>query len=531
MTAFYLRLSSADGDLGDDGKDESNSIENQRAILNEYLKRSEDIHGEVVEYIDDGYSGTNFDRPAFKQMLEDMKAGKIKTVMTKDLSRLGRNYIEVGDYMEQIFPLLGIRYIAVNSNYDSNNYLGKTLGIEMSMMNLVNSIYSKDLSGKVKSAFSTKWKSGRSTSGRPTFGYRLDPEDKTKWIIEPEAAAIVREIFDMALKGMASKEIAIALNQDNVITPGKYREKHGYVKRASRSINDEEWVWDYTMVWKILRTYEYTGALVHGKNARITVGSSHVRRVPDNERFIFENHHEQIVTHGEYEKAQAVIKRQKQSAKTRTDNCSLAGKVYCGNCGLRMTHKGHLNDYFTCSHKVRAGQSSSCSDAKHPNDRLQAVVRKSLCNQLILMRELSDDLKISAAGRMDPVSEIQKIDRDLYKLRREKTRLYEDYADGRLDKRKYLKKKESTKAKIERLEEQKVHIKEVSAERISIFENADHYLDLADSLGIDADLSREAVEAFVERITVYDENHIEIRFSFDDLLGQMLGESPREGIA
>ncbi|MBE6018656.1 MAG: hypothetical protein E7233_13825, partial [Lachnospiraceae bacterium] len=170
MIALYLRLSLADGDLGNDGKDESNSIESQRAILWDYIHQRDDISGEVEEYIDDGYSGTNFNRPAFQTMLEDMKKGKIVTMLTKDLSRLGRNYIEVGDYIEQIFPMLGVRYIAVNSNYDSNEYLGFTGGLDMSFMNLVNTLYSKDLSKKWRSSVETKWKNGISTSGRMPLG-------------------------------------------------------------------------------------------------------------------------------------------------------------------------------------------------------------------------------------------------------------------------------------------------------------------------------------------------------------------------
>ena len=163
--AFYLRLSVADGDLGKNDKDESNSIENQRILLQTYLKAKELSENDIAEYIDDGYSGLNFDRPAFQRMIEDAKQGKIDTILVKDLSRLGRDYICVGDYLEQIFPVLGIRFIAVNTNYDSNQFLGKTMGLEMSIGNLINTLYSKDLSKKYKTAIQTKWKQGISTSG------------------------------------------------------------------------------------------------------------------------------------------------------------------------------------------------------------------------------------------------------------------------------------------------------------------------------------------------------------------------------
>ena len=156
--AFYLRLSIADGDLKEGEKDESNSIENQRELLRRYVEINDDLDGDVTEYVDDGYTGTNFNRPAFRQMIEDAKKGKIDTILTKDLSRLGRDYIGVGDYLEQIFPVLGIRYIAVNSNYDSKIYSGTTMGLDMQVSNLINHLYSRDISKKVKSAVRTKWK-------------------------------------------------------------------------------------------------------------------------------------------------------------------------------------------------------------------------------------------------------------------------------------------------------------------------------------------------------------------------------------
>lgn len=177
--AFYLRLSLSDGDLGKNNKDESNSIENQRLLLQSFVESMDELDGEVREYIDDGYSGTNFNRPAFQDMIEDAKKGKVDVLLVKDLSRLGRDYIGVGDYLEQIFPIMGVRVIAINSQYDSNNYVGKTMGLEMSISNLVNTLYSRDLSKKYKSCIQTKWKQGVSTGGRIPFGYKK-AENKQK---------------------------------------------------------------------------------------------------------------------------------------------------------------------------------------------------------------------------------------------------------------------------------------------------------------------------------------------------------------
>lgn len=161
--AIYLRLSLADGDLKKGSKDESNSIENQRMLLHDYIGKQEDLFGEIVEYVDDGYTGTNFNRPAFQKMIVDLKQGDIKVIMVKDLSRLGRDYIGVGDYIEQIFPLMGVRFIAVNNSFDSMKLNNGTPGIEVAVSNLVNNMYSRDIAKKIRAALETNWKNGKAT--------------------------------------------------------------------------------------------------------------------------------------------------------------------------------------------------------------------------------------------------------------------------------------------------------------------------------------------------------------------------------
>lgn len=222
MIAFYLRLSESDGDLGIDGKNESNSIEKPKTSSEDFFEAREDLEGETVEYVDDGYSGTNFDRPAFKRMIEDAKKGIIKIIIVKDLSRLGRDYIVAGDYIEQIFPLLRVRFIAVNNGYDSFKYTSGTMGFDMAVSNLINTFYSRDLSKKLKAANKVRWEKGINTSGRAAFGYLVDSERKGKWKIDPEAAEIVRYIFDLALEGKGTAQIAYHLNEKKYPTPSIY---------------------------------------------------------------------------------------------------------------------------------------------------------------------------------------------------------------------------------------------------------------------------------------------------------------------
>jgi len=321
MIGFYMRLSMADGDLGKDEKEESNSIENQRLLLQGFVESRKDISGDITEYIDDGYTGTNFDRPAFKQMIEDAKKGKIDTIIVKDLSRLGRDYIGAGDYLEQIFPVLGIRFIAVNSSYDSNDYIGKTIGLDVSISNLLNSLYSKDLSKKYTSAIRTKWKQGISTSGRLPFGYKKDDADKSKWLIDEEAAKYVRIVFEKAMEGWNTSSIANHMNEIHAPTPGKYKQDHfDNYEQWNRVVSDNEWLWDTYMVWRILKCYSYTGALVHGTTKRLRVGGKAKRAVPQKDQVIVDGVHPAIVTVDEWETAQTAIRSTSKRALPQKTN-------------------------------------------------------------------------------------------------------------------------------------------------------------------------------------------------------------------
>lgn len=529
MIAMYLRLSMADGDLGKDGKDESNSIENQRAILQSYIARRDDVYGDITEYVDDGYSGTNFNRPAFKCMVEDMKKGKIKTMLTKDLSRLGRNYIEVGDYMEQIFPMLGVRYIAVNSNYDSNDYIGNTIGLEMSVMNLVNSLYSKDLSKKYRSAVETKWKNGHATSGRPPFGYDRDPKAKGCWVVEPVAAGIVRLIFDMINDGKSVMEIIDQLNEDHVMTPGQYREKYGYLKKVTRKVSDDEWLWDRRMMHRILGNYEYTGALVQQKKKTIVVGSGSRRTVPREERFVTENHHEAIITKEEFEKGWALMRRIKKGGNVNVRDYPLADILYCGNCGLHLTYPTTaVNTYVNCRHKSLAGKASACNDTHYPTDKIDCIVRRALTRQLRLMEAMRGKLllnDISDTGKNDILNDLEK---RLTALKVDKTRAYESYASGLISKEEYIKKRDRVRAEIDRLKDNREAICGPAEARDKLLKKTDDYLNLADSIYSKHEISKEVVDAFLERIDIYDEEHIEIKFKFDDVLEQLVQETGEE---
>ena len=303
MIAAYQRISRADGDLGKDGKDKSNSIENQKELIQRYISHKESLQNlPVMDFVDDGYTGSNFDRPGFQKMMDGVRSGEIDTIIVKDLSRFGRDYIGVGEYMEQIFPLLGVRLISINDNYDSSNYNGTTLGMDLVVSNLVNTMYCRDAGKKLRTANRVKWRKGISTASSAPFGYQFDPNRKGSYIIDPPAAKIVRRIFDLAILGLGTREIAMALNDENAPVPSVYNREHkAYGKETTYTIAPVI-LWDSSRVWKILTAYVYTGAMVLGKSQRLISGKKIIRIVPKGQQYITEGTHEAIVSREEFEK-------------------------------------------------------------------------------------------------------------------------------------------------------------------------------------------------------------------------------------
>lgn len=236
LAADYLRLSREDGD-----KLESDSIRNQRSLINDFVKQHKEIQL-VEEYIDDGYSGTNFDRPAFQRMLEDVKRKKINCIIVKDLSRLGRNYIETGRYLEKIFPFMGVRFIAITDHYDSATGSDDADQIIVPFKNLINDAYCRDISIKIRSQLDVKRKNGQFIGNFAAYGYLKDPEDKNHLIVDEYAADIVRLIFNLKIDGYSSQRIAARLNEMGVLPPLEYKRSRGMNYNSGfRSGSDPKW--------------------------------------------------------------------------------------------------------------------------------------------------------------------------------------------------------------------------------------------------------------------------------------------------
>ena len=391
--AAYLRLSIEDGD-----KAESNSIGNQRELIRDFAAERPGLHL-VEEYADDGYTGTNFDRPGFQQMMDGVRNSKIDTIIVKDLSRFGRDYIGVGEYMEQIFPLLGVRLIAINDNYDSNNYKGTTLGMDVVVSNLVNTMYCRDAGKKLRTANQVKWRKGITTASAAPFGYQFDPDKKGAFIIDPPAAKIVRRIFDLAILGLGTREIAMMLNDENVPVPSVYnKENKAYGKETTYTIAPVI-LWDSSRVWKILTAYVYTGAMVLGKTKTLISGKSIIRTVPKGQQYITEGTHEAIVSREEFEKAQLVIKSNSHKVLMDSVDFPLKGKVRCGNCRRVMAHnfKQTVPTFWCREGLEHVGQTQCTSEVFQVSD-IENAVFQALKKELSLLDSLYSDIQKRRTG-------------------------------------------------------------------------------------------------------------------------------------
>ena len=283
------------------GEEESNSVVNQKKLIDDYLVDKNDI---IIykDYVDDGYTGTDFNRPAYKRMLNDIKKKKINGIIVKDLSRLGRNYIEVGNFIDEIVPEYGLRFISVNDNVDSFKNPNVMDSLEIPFKNLMNESYSKDSSKKMRSSLKASKKSGNFIGKTAPFGYLKDPDNVHKLIIDKDAAIIVKRIFDLALKGKSKQEIVEELTNNNILTPSVYL-KEKYDIKVSRI----SYKWNTKMLDTILQNKTYIGSLVQCKRTRISHKTHNMVRVAEDEWVVSKERHNAIIKEEVFNQVQNIL--------------------------------------------------------------------------------------------------------------------------------------------------------------------------------------------------------------------------------
>ena len=344
--AIYIRLSKEDGKckMGEEYPMESNSVAMQRLLLRRYAAENFSDY-DLLEFSDDGYTGTNFDRPGMQAMLEMVKELKIDCIIVKDFSRFARDYIELGAYLEQIFPFMGVRFISVNDGYDSRECCGGLADIDVNFRNLLYDLYSKDLSQKVRSSLAVKKEQGQYVSGNSPFGYEKDPADRHRLMIEEDEAEIVRRIFSLTVEGYTSSRIARLFNQTGVKTPIEFKIEKG---KTSRVPKGRRFLWSSTGICQILRNEVYIGNIVQKKYTKEFVGGKN-RLNPREDWLVTYGHHEPIIDRETFEQVQEG--RGKKRKPVQKSRHPLTGKLVCGCCKKNLQYCTGRNPYFNCHNR------------------------------------------------------------------------------------------------------------------------------------------------------------------------------------
>ena len=370
ITALYCRLSRDDGAEG-----ESNSIANQKKLLAKYAKE----HGftNTKFYVDDGYTGTNFNRPGFQQMLEDMEMGYISTVIVKDSSRFGRNYLEVGQYTDYYFPEHNIRFIAINDCIDSENGEDDFSAFR----NVMNEMYAKDISRKVRSSHRLRGNAGEPLAP-PPYGYVKDPENKKKWIIDPDAAEVVRRIFRLCIEGNGNETIARILQDDKVLVPQAYWQSKG-MSRGGKKTQPNPYKWCKTTIAKMLEQQEYCGDIINFKSYSKSFRNKTRVENPKENWAIFKDVHEPIIDREIWERVQELTKNSKRR-KPKNENVKksiFTNLLYCGDCGHKLWFNINKQNpsirFYSCSNYK--GLRGTCESTHYVReDSLEQVVKMEL---------------------------------------------------------------------------------------------------------------------------------------------------------
>lgn len=531
---LYIRLSSADRDLK--FKNESESIANQRALLHQYLREHKEFFPyEVIEFVDDGFSGTNGNRPAFERMIEFLKDGNSKLVLCKDLSRFFRDYVEIGEYLERVFPFYGVRLIAVNDGYDSDDYKGTTAGMDVVMKCIVYGFYSRDLSQKIKTVLDARVRKGQFIAAYPPYGYLKDPADKHHLVPDSVAAPIVRRIFDMALEGKTTGAIAKKLNADHVEPPAAHFHRMYPDSRKFKKTTSSANSWSCCNVYTILKRREYTGAIVSGRMKWKGIDNANSQLRDEADWIVVPNCHEAIVSAEEFEEAQkAILGGKKKYAKAQKDYL-LRSLVRCGVCGRVMTRKkkgAHTPSYYYCE-KTRYIEDSPCPTLERfYEEDLERIVIRSL-SQLLETVVDSDRRVREAAAKAHGTAEnlrrtILHMEQFIKQTGVKKMESYEQYSDGKISRETFLSRRSEFGAEVERLTAEKTALEEQlmvleQSQKSELHEAAEAAANFLKTENV----TNAMLLTFIERVNVFTGNRVEIVYRFSDPFLETLTEIQR----
>ncbi len=516
VVALYTRMSKEDDDVGLFGnKEESNSITNQRMLLYDYLNTHPEFQGyEVMEFCDDGFSGKRLDRPQFNEMMDCVRKGKINCIIVKDFSRFCRDYIEIGNYLEQLFPFMGIRFIAVTDNYDSKDGGKETAGLEVAFKNFIADFYSRDTSKKLRSVRSEMAKEGKFASANAPYGYLKSPDDKHKLIVDEEVAPVIRKIFQLKLAGLSARKITQTLNQAGIPSPAQYalQKKRGMDWRRKNSTSG----WDSTKVIAILKDERYAGNMVSLKR---TLKGIYGKDTPiDKDDWVrVENTHEAIVSYEDFLRTQdtfLVYEKGQPKEINRTN------AFECAHCGRKLSFSRDRKKLICRYGEVNP--QAVCSKAAYPDSKLRGAVMGALqwhFEQFLHWEQLRKVQQEKEEADLDT----SLYERSIANLEKKKTRLYEKYREGDLTRDEYMAQRNEVNAEVEELQNK---VRAIEAKRM-MQKNDNARVDLLSELVHqykDAKtLTKELERVFVEQVLVYDAEHIKIKWKFDDVFAALMG--------
>ena len=525
-TALYVRLS-----VEDNGKD-ADSIKNQIALLESYVSGCPDL-SKAELFVDNGYTGTNFHRPQFNRMMEAVQAGVIDCVVVKDLSRLGRNYIETSQFIEKICPFYGLRFIAVNDGFDTAT-VTDTAQLSMALSNIVNDYYAKDISRKVTSALQTKMEQGDYIGNYAPHGYCKDPGNKNHLVIDPETAPVIRQIFQWRSEGISYMGINRRLNEAGTPSPGQYRLEHGIETNNNRK--GRPVLWNKHMVTEILKNIVYMGHLAQKKGSQCLYAGIPYHITSEDEWIVVEHTHEPIISAELFETVQKINRESAERSKANSGKYAylprekniFGKKLTCAECGAviklhRSFSRSRDKAYFTfkCPTYAEHG-SKGCSDVKMRKPDLDIAVFSFIKAQMAVFVDMESTLKrllAVKAGKVEQGRAASKRRMLQQKLENKKSilsGLYVDYKEGLLSRQDYLFTRESVDADIRMIEAELAEQESASSQTRDLLTGEMKWQYMVRNYQNATELSPEMVEAFVETIKLHQDGSLEIKLNYMD---------------
>ena len=516
-TAIYLRLSKED-----DKHIESESITNQKLMLKEFVTNNKELELVSIK-IDDGYGGSNFDRPAFKEMIKDIEKGKINCIVVKDFSRFGRDFIEVGKYLEEIFPLMNVRFISVNDNYDSFKSTESIDNLIIPFKNLINDSYLRDISLKIRSSFDVKRKKGEFIGSFVTYGYLKDSKNKNKIVIDEIASKVVQDIFKYRLEGLSADKIAKKLNSENILSPMEYKKSIG-LNISTNFKKKEKALWSAKAIFRILQNPIYIGTLEQNKYTTPNHKIKKMVYIPKEEWIIVENNHEPIISKEMFESVQKIMSIDTRIAPKQEKVYLLSGLICCGECGSNLVRKNNGTKdkpyiYYVCNN---ARNKQGCIGSSIKTEIIEETVFETLKTHINAIISLQDIISIvnnnnyTLKEKERITNKIDKENKELKKYQNIKLKLYEDLKAGILTQEEF---KDFSLAYNDKITEIKTLIAsfeneiEILSKGISDKQLWIEYFKAHKNI---KSLNRELVVNLIEDIKVYNNKSIKINFKYEE---------------